>query len=75
MTAAKLIRQTHRWLSVIFILCVLAATWAAISGQDAQSLLYYVPLPPLFILMASGLYLFFQPYVARWRGKAGTRVT
>lgn len=73
MSISRFTRQTHRWLSMVFILCVLAATWAAATGQDTQSVLYYLPLPPLFILMASGLYLFFQPYIARWRGRAGAR--
>jgi hypothetical protein len=29
----------------------------------------YLPLPPLFLLMLSGLYLFVLPYATRWRDK------
>ncbi|WP_127143417.1 hypothetical protein [Pelagibacterium montanilacus] len=67
MRASTLIRQSHRWLSIVFVLAVLAATAAAATGQDTDSLLYYLPLPPLFVLMASGLYLFVLPYAARRR--------
>jgi hypothetical protein len=31
----------------------------------------YSPLPPLFLLMFTGLYMFVRPYVARWRGARG----
>jgi len=73
MTAHRLIRQSHRWLSVLFVVAVLAASYAAATGQDTQSVLYYLPLPPLFLLMGSGLYLFVLPYAVRWRGaRAGT---
>lgn len=65
-----LVRQWHRWLSMIFIATVLAASFAAASGQGTDSVLYYLPLPPLFLLMGSGVYLFALPYVAKWRGRA-----
>lgn len=64
----KWARQAHRWLSVLFVVGVAAATLVAASGQDTDSVLYYVPLPPLLLLMLSGLYLFALPYAARWRG-------
>jgi hypothetical protein len=31
--------------------------------------LYYTPLPPLFLLMFTGLYMFVLPYAAAWRRK------
>ncbi|WP_196258514.1 hypothetical protein [Pelagibacterium limicola] len=62
-------RQTHRWVSFVFLITVGFATYAAISGQDQTSMLFYLPLPPLFLLMATGLYLFIRPYVARWLGR------
>ena len=65
----KWIRQSHRWVSMIFMLCVLAATGAAATGQATDSVLYYLPLLPLFVLMASGLYLFALPYFSG-RGSA-----
>ena len=30
-------------------------------------MLYYLPLPPLFLQMLTGVYLFVLPYAARWR--------
>jgi len=68
MTWSKTIRQSHRWLAILFILTVLAASYAAATGQEADSVLYYLPLLPLLLLMLSGLYLFALPYVVRWRG-------
>lgn len=65
MNWSKWIRQLHRWLSIIFVAAVIAATFAAMSGQETDSVLYYLPLPPLFLLMASGLYMFVLPYIAR----------
>lgn len=62
-------RHIHRWVSAIFILTVLLATYAASTGQDTASILYYLPLPPLFILMASGLIMFILHYLAKARRK------
>lgn len=67
MKSTHWIRQTHRWVSVIFIATVIAATFAAASGQDAENFLYYLPLPPLFLQMITGIYLFVLPYAVRWR--------
>lgn len=63
MALSKWMRWFHRWVSIIFIATVLAATVAAATGQDTQSPIFYLPLAPLFVLMASGLYLFVLPYV------------
>jgi hypothetical protein len=68
MNWSHLIRQTHRWVSFIFLLTVGVATYAAISGLDESSGLFYLPLPPLFLLMATGFYMFLRPYILRWRG-------
>jgi len=65
----KAIRVTHRWTSVVFIATVLVATYAAVSGQTEESVLYYLPLPPLFLQLITGTYLFVLPYVAK--GRAG----
>jgi hypothetical protein len=37
----------------------------------AAEWVYYLPLPPLFLLLASGLYLFALPYLGRGAGDAG----
>ena len=60
----KWIRQTHRWLAIVFTLTVIACFLAIGIGQPPQWL-FYMPLPPLFLLMFSGLYMFFLPYVAK----------
>ncbi len=63
---SKLIRQTHRWLSIVFTATVIA-NFAAMAFGTPPAWLVYAPLPPLFLMMASGLYMFFAPYVARRR--------
>lgn len=66
------IRQGHRWLAIIFTLTVTANFAAmALVGQP-PAWIVYSPLPPLFLLLFSGLYMFVLPYVARQRG--GRRV-
>ena len=60
------IRQTHRWLGILFSLTVLA-NFVALALGGAPQWLVYSPLPPLFLLMFSGLYLFALPYAAGWR--------
>jgi hypothetical protein len=64
----KWIRQTHRWLSIIFTLTVVAnfVALAAGTGQP-PALVTYSPLLPLALLLLTGLYLFVLPYTARWR--------
>jgi hypothetical protein len=63
------VRQFHRWLSIIFTATV-AANFIAMALGTPQSWIVYSPLPPLFLLMFSGLYMFALPYVAR-RRRAG----
>jgi hypothetical protein len=63
-----LIRQGHRWLSIAFTLAVVVNVVAL--AQQAQSFwIGLLALVPLILLMLSGLVLFCQPYVARWRGR------
>jgi hypothetical protein len=67
------IRQFHRWTSIVFTLTVLA-NFAAMAVGDGvpPPWITYSPLLPLFLLLASGLYLFALPYVARSRGARST---
>jgi membrane protein CcdC involved in cytochrome C biogenesis len=62
------IRQTHRWLSMIFTLAVVV-TSVALAQEKHPVWVSYLPLPPLFLLLATGLYLFVLPYASRWRGR------
>jgi hypothetical protein len=60
------IRQIHRWLSIIFTLTV-AANFTAMALGKPPMWLVYSPLPPLFLLMFTGLYMFALPYAAKRR--------
>ena len=60
------IRQIHRWLSIIFTLTVFA-NFVAMGFGGAPAWLTYSPLPPLFLMMFSGLYMLVLPYIARGR--------
>ena len=62
------IRQIHRWLAVAFTLAVVV-TSVALAQEKPVAWMNYLPLPPLFLLMLSGLYLFVLPYATRWRDK------
>jgi hypothetical protein len=62
----KVIRQTHRWLSIAFTVAVLVNIAALGQGEPAVWV-GLLALFPLILLMISGLYLFMLPYAARWR--------
>lgn len=66
------IRQTHRWLSILFTATVIA-NFVALSRGTPPAWVTYAPLPPLFLQLITGLYLFVLPYAARWRGGPGAR--
>ena len=63
------IRQAHRWISIVFTVTVIANFVALGTGQGQQppAWITYSPLPPLFLLLFSGLYLFALPYAVKWR--------
>jgi membrane protein CcdC involved in cytochrome C biogenesis len=56
------IRQFHRWISILFTAIVVAIFAMLGAGQQPVEWVYYLPLPPLFLLMLTGLYMFFRPY-------------
>jgi hypothetical protein len=62
-------RQIHRWMSIAFTLAFLANIVAMTvrRGQQPPNWVTYSPLPPLFLLFFTGMYLFVLPYAARWR--------
>ena len=63
---SKWIRQTHRWLSIIFTATVVA-NFATMAFGQPPAWVVYSPLPPLFLLLFSGLYMFVLPYVGKGR--------
>ena len=71
MNANKWIRQSHRWLSIVFTLTVMA-NFAAMTRGQPPAWITYSPLLPLALLLFSGLYLFALPYVARRRSGVQT---
>ena len=60
----RAIRQLHRWLSILFTITVIA-NFVAMTRGTPPAWVTYSPLPPLFLLLFSGLYLFILPYTRR----------
>jgi membrane protein CcdC involved in cytochrome C biogenesis len=60
------IRQIHRWLAIAFTVAVII-TSVALAQEKPAAWVSYLPLPPLFLLMLTGLYLFVLPYAAKRR--------
>jgi hypothetical protein len=70
MNLSAWIRQFHRWMAALFTLVVIAIFAMLGLGLQPAEWVYFVPLPPLFLLMFSGLYMFVLPYaVARRAGE------
>ena len=67
------IRQLHRWVSIVFALTVVAnfVAMGLHPGEMPPPWITYAPLPFLFVLLLTGLYLFVLPYVAA-RAQRGT---
>lgn len=62
----KWIRQLHRWLAVVFTVTVLV-TFVVLQQEKPPMWVNYMALPPLFLLLFTGLYLFVLPYLTRKR--------
>ncbi len=64
---SRWIRLFHRWVSIIFVLTVIAnfVALGLTGGQQPPAYVTYSPLLPLFLLMFTGLYLFVLPYLSR----------
>lgn len=67
--ASRWIRQIHRWLSAAFTAGFLlnAGVITAAKPSPPPSWIYLFALIPLFLLLATGLYLFVLPYARQWR--------
>ena len=63
------VRQFHRWVSIAFTLTVIANFIALAQGGGAPPppWVTYSPLPPLALLVLTGLYMFVLPYAAKRR--------
>ena len=61
---SRQIRQWHRGLGIVFTLTVIA-NFATMAFGPPPAWVTYSPLPPLFLMLVSGLYLFALPYLKR----------
>jgi hypothetical protein len=62
------IRQTHRWVSIVLTVTIVANFVAlARGGGMPPPWITYSPLPPLAVLLLTGLYMFALPYAVRLR--------
>ncbi|MBD9370380.1 hypothetical protein [Xanthomonas sp. XNM01] len=61
---SEFVRWAHRWLSMAFTVTVVANIIAVASGRQVEWL-YMLPLVPLSLLVPSGLYMFFQPWLRK----------
>ena len=68
----KWVRQIHRWLSIIFTVVVIAIFITLGLGKEPAYWVYFLPLPPLALLLLTGLYLFVLPYAINWRSGRAT---
>jgi hypothetical protein len=72
---SKWIRQTHRWLGLVFTLTVIANLVALVVEKTQPPVwVTYSPLFPLAALMFTGLYMFVRPYTVEWRHGGHTDV-
>lgn len=62
------VRTVHRWTSIVFTVAVIVVTIAVNTGREEPAeWVYLMPLPPLFVLLLTGLWILLQPYAARLR--------
>jgi hypothetical protein len=64
---SKWIRQTHRWLSIVFTVAVII-NGVTVVQRKYDNRLGLSAVAILALLLLTGLYLFVLPYVNKWRG-------
>lgn len=69
----KWIRQTHRWLSMVFTAAVVINV-VAIAGKKYTNSLGLLAVIPLALQFFTGLYLFVLPYATRRRARSTSRM-
>ncbi|MFO0679792.1 MAG: hypothetical protein U0169_24925 [Polyangiaceae bacterium] len=67
MRVHPVVRAVHRWTSVVFTLAVIANFVALGLGKQSNAI-GFSALPPLFLLLFTGIYLFLVPYFRKGRG-------
>jgi hypothetical protein len=63
----------HRWVSIAFTVSVIV-TFVALAQEKPVVWVSYVPLPPLALLLFTGLYLFVLAYATKSRSRRGSDV-
>ena len=58
---AATIRKWHRWISMAFVATVIGI-FAVQAFTMPPQWVYYLPLPPLFFLMLTGIYMLIRHY-------------
>ncbi len=67
----KWVRQTHRWLSIVFTVGVIL-NFVAIALKKYTTWVGLSAGLPLALQLFTGWYLFVLPYVTKWRSGRGT---
>ena len=70
MNASGWIRQVHRWMSALFTLAVVINFAVLGMAETPIEWVYYLPLPFLFVLLGTGIYMFLLPYFRTKRRQA-----
>lgn len=74
MSVSRWVWQSHRWVSIVFTLTVIANFVAmGIGPGQPPPWITYAPLPPLFVQLLTGLYMFALPYFDKSPATARTR--
>ncbi|TPG40671.1 hypothetical protein EAH79_11570 [Sphingomonas koreensis] len=64
----KTVRKAHRWIATAFFGTVALNFTTMIWGRP-PAWITYAPLPPLFLLMGSGLTMLVAPSIHAWRSR------
>ena len=67
MNWSKWIRQTHRWVSILFTVAVIINGVTVVRGKYNPKL-GLMAVAVLALLFITGAYLFVLPYAIKWRG-------
>ncbi len=71
MNWSKWIRQTHRWLSIVFTVGVIV-NFVAVKLGKYTVWVGLMALVPLALQLFTGLYLFVLPYATKWGSRRPT---
>jgi hypothetical protein len=63
---SRWIRQTHRWLSIVFTVAVIINGVTVVQGKYSTKL-GLSAVAVLALLFLTGMYLFVLPYAVKWR--------